>query len=67
MEKIKLVCQQFCITGTINEIKPFGEGLINSLYRVTLKDSQAGVSRRKVKHLKFPSKYRQHFYFAANL
>jgi len=50
MERIKLACQQFCIAGTINEIKPFGEGLINSSYRVTLKDSPEEYVLQKINH-----------------
>jgi hypothetical protein len=48
MENIKLVCQCFKIAGKVNEIKPFGEGLINSSYRVTLKDSLAEYVLQKI-------------------
>lgn len=51
MEKIKLACQQFCIAGTINKIKRFGEGLINSSFRVTLKDSPDENVLQKIYHL----------------
>lgn len=53
MEKLKSICKQFKIAGTLNEIKPFGEGLINSSYRVTLTDSPAEYVLQRINHYIF--------------
>jgi Ser/Thr protein kinase RdoA (MazF antagonist) len=50
MEKLELVCQNFKIAGTLNRISPFGEGLINSSYLVTMKDSPTGYVLQKINH-----------------
>ncbi len=57
MEKneLKVIVDRFAITGTISEIKPLGEGLINDTYKVvTAEASEPDYVLQRVNHHVFP-------------
>lgn len=41
MKDLKPIISQFDITGTVNEVKPLGNGLINDTYKVTTVEDDA--------------------------
>ena len=41
MEKWNHVLSRFCLEGTVSEVLPLGEGLINDTYRVTTAEPSA--------------------------
>ena len=41
MKNLKPIISQFDIIGTVNEIKPLGNGLINDTYKVTTIEDDA--------------------------
>ena len=41
MKDLKPIISQFDITGTVNEVKPLGNGLINDTYKVTTQEEDA--------------------------
>ena len=41
MKDLKPIISQFDIIGTVNEIKPLGNGLINDTYKVTTVEDDA--------------------------
>ena len=41
MKDLKPIISKFDITGTVNEVKPLGNGLINDTYKVTTVEDDA--------------------------
>ena len=53
--ELKLIVSQFAVTGTVNEIRPLGEGLINDTYKVvTAEPSEPDYVLQRVNHNVFP-------------
>ena len=50
MKEFLSITNNFQLVGTVNEISSFGEGMINSTYRVTLKDSATQYVLQKINH-----------------
>ena len=50
MTELQAIIRNFQIVGTANNITPFGEGMINSTYRVTLKDIDRQYVLQKINH-----------------
>ncbi len=50
MDDLKLISNHFSITGDVNKITPFGEGLINHSYRIQLKDNTKEYVLQKINH-----------------
>lgn len=50
MTKLIDISGHFQVTGEVKEVMPFGEGLINSTYRVIMKDAPAQYILQKVNH-----------------
>lgn len=53
MNELKAIASHFKITGVIKDITPFGEGMINSTYRVTLKNVAIQYVLQKINHAIF--------------
>ncbi|MBP5514036.1 MAG: aminoglycoside phosphotransferase family protein [Bacteroidaceae bacterium] len=54
-DQLKTIVSQFAINGTISEIKPLGEGLINDTYKViTAEASEPDYVLQRVNHHVFP-------------
>ena len=41
MDQFKSIISHFAISGTVSEIKPLGNGLINDTYKVTTVEADA--------------------------
>lgn len=50
MDKLLTVIKNFQIEGKVSEIIPFGEGMINSTYCVTLNDNKTQYVLQKINH-----------------
>ena len=50
MNELKAITSNFQIVGVPNTITPFGEGMINSTYLVTLKDAKTEYVLQKINH-----------------
>jgi len=50
MTELQAIIRNFKIVGAANNITPFGEGMINSTYRVTLKDADRQYVLQKINH-----------------
>ena len=55
MTELKDMVAKFAISGTVSEIKPLGEGLINDTYKVlTAEENQPDYVLQRVNHMVFP-------------
>jgi len=55
MSELKDIIAKFAIRGTVSEIKPLGEGLINDTYKVlTAESNQPDYVLQRVNHVVFP-------------
>jgi len=50
MNQLLSITNHFKLVGTVKEITPFGEGMINSTYRIKLKDAQEEYVLQKINH-----------------
>jgi serine/threonine protein kinase len=50
MNELQVITGNFQIRGIANDITPFGEGMINSTYQVTLKDKNTQYVLQKINH-----------------
>lgn len=50
MNELLAIASNFKLAGEVNEINVFGEGMINSTYRVTLKDDSTQYVMQKINH-----------------
>lgn len=50
MKELKAITSHFKIIGEVNDITPFGEGMINSTYLVTMKDATTEYVLQKINH-----------------
>lgn len=50
MKEFLTITNQFQISGIVNDIAPFGDGFINSTYRVSIKDSIIEYVLQKINH-----------------
>lgn len=50
MNELQTITSKFQIVGTADQITPLGEGLINSTYRVTIKDNDTQYVLQKINH-----------------
>jgi len=50
MNKLHEITKHFQLDGVVNEVTAFGEGMINSTYRVTLQDSSTEYVLQRINH-----------------
>ena len=50
MEQFVKIITNFQVSGVVNDVKSFGEGMINSTYRVTMKDTAKQYVLQKINH-----------------
>lgn len=50
MEKFVKIITNFQVSGVVNEVKSFGEGMINSTYRVRMKDTATQYVLQRINH-----------------
>ncbi|MGB4415296.1 MAG: aminoglycoside phosphotransferase family protein [Paludibacter sp.] len=50
MNQLYEIVKKFQLIGYVNDIKPFGEGMINTTYRVTLKNEAKEYVLQKINH-----------------
>jgi Ser/Thr protein kinase RdoA (MazF antagonist) len=50
MNELKIITSHFKIIGVVNDITPFGEGMINSTYHVTMEDATTEYVLQKINH-----------------
>lgn len=53
MKNYKTLIGQFAVTGEVEEVVEWGEGMINNTYRVAIKDSQTHYILQKINHQVF--------------